>query len=252
MGNKTLQELVETYCKSPADGLRNSIITKSMPLIRSIIGKINRPDKPLTQREDLESAGISGLIQAMDTYDHEKNIQFNTYAYYRIRGNIIDYLRKIDQLPRKQRKNYGQVQEVIDRKSQELGREPSDFEIATEMEMDIEDYYKLLSNVQQRNALSLDTTFDDDSNSFYEVHANPESETPDRNLERKELAEGLKRKIGELEERDRLILTLYYYEDMTMSEIALLLKLSEARISQIVGKLLIQLKHDLIKEEIVS
>lgn len=252
MGNKTLQELVESYCKSPADGLRNSIITKSMPLIRSIIGKINRPDKPLTQREDLESAGISGLIQAMDTYDHEKNIQFNTYAYYRIRGNIIDYLRKIDQLPRKQRKNYGQVQEIIDRKSQELGREPSDFEIATEMEMDIEDYYKLLSNVQQRNALSLDTTFDDDSNSFYEVHANPESETPDRNLERKELAEGLKRKIGELEERDRLILTLYYYEDMTMSEIALLLKLSEARISQIVGKLLIQLKHDLIKEEIVS
>jgi RNA polymerase sigma factor FliA len=252
MGNKSLQELVESYCINPIDGLRNAIISKSMPLIRSIIGKINRPDKPLTQREDLESAAISGLMQAMESYDSSKNIQFNTFAYYRIRGSIIDYLRKIDQLPRKQRKNYGQVQEIIDRKSQEFGREPTDSEIAAELGVELEDYYQLLSNVQQRNALSLDSTFDGDNSSFYEVHANPESETPDRNLERKELAEGLKRKIGQLDERDRLILTLYYYEDMTMSEIALLLQLSEARISQIVGKLLIQLKQDLVKEEIVQ
>jgi RNA polymerase sigma factor FliA len=250
MGNKTLQELVESYCKNPADGLRNSIITKSMPLIRSILGKINRPDQPLAQREDLESAGISGLIQAMDTYDCEKNIQFNTYAYYRIRGSIIDYLRKIDKLPRKQRKNYGLVQEASDRLAQQLGREPSDEEIADELDMPIEEYYQLLSNVQQRNALSLDNSMDDDSGSFYEVHADPDCETPDSDLERKELAENLQHRIGKLKERDRLILTLYYYEDMTMSEIALLLDLSEARISQIVGKLLIQLKHDLVKVEI--
>ncbi len=252
MGNSTLQELVESYCKDPADGLRNSIITKSMPLIRSILGKINRPDQPLAQIEDLESAGISGLIQAMDTYDCGKNIQFNTYAYYRIRGSIIDYLRKIDQLPRKQRKNYGLVQEASDRLSQKLGREPLDEEIAEELDMPIDDYHQLLANVQQRNALSLDNSKDENSGSFYDVHADPDSETPDNDLERKELAENLKRRIGKLKERDRLILTLYYYEDMTMSEIALLLDLSEARISQIVGKLLIQLKHDLVKVEVYN
>lgn len=251
MSNKSLQQLVESFCKSPANGLRNSIISKSMPLIRSIIGKINHPDQPLTQREDLESAGISGLIQAMDSYDCDKNIQFNTFAYYRIRGSIIDYLRKIDQLPRKQRKSYGQVQEVIDRKSQELGREPNDVEIADELDMTLQDFYQLLSNVQQRNALSLDSKFDENSGSFYDIHADPETETPDGNLELKEVAEGLQKKIGELSERNRLILTLYYYEDMTMSEIALLLELSEARISQIVGKLLLQLKYELTKEEIV-
>lgn len=252
MGNKSLQELMELYCKNPVDGLRNSIITKSMPLIRSIIGKISRPDQPLAQREDLESAGICGLLQAMDSYDSDRNIQFNTFAYYRIRGSIVDYLRSIDQLPRKQRKNYGQIQAVIDEKSQILGREPSDQEIADELGMDIGDYHQLLSNVQQRNVLSLDSpAYDADSGSFYDIHEDPNSETPDVDLEKKERTDALKKKIGQLKERDRLILMLYYYEDMTMSEIALLLELTEARISQIVGKLLLQLKHDLGKEEIV-
>ena len=114
MGNKTLQELIELYASNPVDALRNSIISKSMPLIRSIIGKIGRPDQPLSQREDLESAAITGLLQAMESYDCSRNIQFNTFAYYRIRGSIVDYLRSIDQLPRKQRKNYGEVQKAVE------------------------------------------------------------------------------------------------------------------------------------------
>jgi RNA polymerase sigma factor for flagellar operon FliA len=253
MGNKTLQELAELYCENPTDSLRNAIISKSMPLIRSIIGKINIPDQPLTQQEDLESAGISGLIQAMDSYDSKRNIQFNTYVYYRIRGNIIDYLRKIDKLPRKQRKNYGEVKNIIQRKSQELGRMPTDDEIAEELDMDLESYHQLLSNVQKRNALSLDSKlYDDKTNSFYEVHENPNVDSPDKNLEKKEKAAILKKYIGRLKDRDRLILTLYYYEDMTMSEVALLMDLSEARISQIIGKLLIRLKEQLKDHELVN
>ncbi len=253
MGDKTLQELAELYCKNPSDGLRNGIISKSMPLIRSIIGKINIPDQPLTQQEDIESAGISGLIQAMDSYDADRNIKFNTFVYYRIRGNIIDYLRKIDQLPRQKRKDYGTVKKAIQELSQQLGRKPSDEEVARELDMDLEDYRQLLSNVQTRNALSLDSSFNnDDSNSFYEIHENTEVEMPDQNLVDKERTQILKEKIGELNDRDRLILTLYYYEDMTMQEVALLLELSEARISQIIGKLLIRLKEDLIKEKVTA
>lgn len=252
MGNKSLQELIELYCKDPAPGLRNSIISKSMPLIRSIIGKISRPDQPLTQLEDLESAGIYGLLQAMDSYDCDRNIQFNTFAYYRIRGNIVDYLRSIDQLPRKQRKSYGEVQRVIDQKSQILGREPSDEEVAEELNMDLEDYHKLLSNVQQRSVLSLDSpAYEDDSYSLYDLQEDPDSETPDQDLVKTERTQALQKKIGTLKERERLILMLYYYEDMTMSEIALLLELTEARISQIVGKILIKLKAELNEEQIM-
>lgn len=250
MGNKSLQELVELYCKNPVPGLRNSIISKSMPLIRSIIGKISRPDQPLTQREDLESAGIYGLLQAMDSYDCERNIQFNTFAYYRIRGNVVDYLRSIDQMPRKQRKTYGEVQNIIEQKSQILGREPSDEEVAEELNMELSEYQQLLSDVQQRHVLSLDSPAyedNDSSASNYELLEDTEHETPDQELEKKEKIQSLQKKIGELKERERLILMLYFYEDMTMSEIALLLELTEARISQIVGKLLLKLRHDFSK-----
>ncbi len=252
MGNKTLQELMELYATNPIDAIRNAVISKSMPLIRSIIGKISRPDQPLSQREDLESAAITGLLQAMKSYDCTRNIQFNTFAYYRIRGAIVDYLRSIDQLPRKQRKNYGEVQKAIEQLSQVLGREPSSQEVAQELNMDIKDYHKLLSNVQQRNVLSLDSpAYDAQSSSYYDTQVDPNSEIPDNNLEKKERTAAIMKKIGELKERDRLVLMLYYYEDMTMSEIALLLELTEARISQIVGKLLLQLRQELTKEEVV-
>lgn len=246
MADKSLQDLAELYCENPTNGLRNAIISKVMPLIRSIIGKINIPEQPLTQQEDIESAGISGLLQAMDSYDHKRNIKFNTFVYYRIRGNIIDYLRKIDQLPRKKRKNYGQVKQVSHKLSQKLGREPTDNEVARELDMDIKDYRQLLANVQTRNALSLDTAFNDgESNSFYAFHENHNVDSPDQNLVKQEQVDILKKKIGQLNERNRLILTLYFYEDMTMNEVALLLELSEARISQLIGKILLQLKQEL-------
>jgi RNA polymerase sigma factor for flagellar operon FliA len=251
MSEKSLQDLAELYCENKSDGLRNAIISKSMPLIRSIIGKINIPDQPLTQQEDIESAGISGLIQAMDSYHSDRNIKFNTFVYYRIRGNIIDYLRKIDRLPRQKRKDYGMVKKAIQELSQELGRTPSDEEVARELDMDLENYRSLLSNVQTRNALSLDSSFNnDDSNSFYEIHENEKAEMPDQTLVDKERAETLKKKIGELDERNRLILTLYYFEDMNMQEIGRLLELSEARISQIIGQLLIRLKENMAKDTI--
>lgn len=249
MGDKSLQELVDTYCEEPVDGLRNAIISKSMPLVRSIIGKIKRPDHPLTNREDLESAGISGLLQALDSYDSDKNIQFNTFAYYRIRGSVIDYLRKVDQIPRVQRSNYGRAMEVSDQLAQELGRTPEDEEVANKMEMSLEEYQTLLSNVQQRNALSLDSRFENDSGSLYDTVSDPESEQPDENLNKNALVRKLQERIGELNDRDRLILTLYYFEDMTLNEIALLLERSEARISQIIGKLLMKLKNELMVED---
>ena len=248
MGDLSLQELVDSYCQEPTEGLRNAIISKSMPLLRSIIGKIRKPDHPLTQDEDLESAAITGLIQALDSYDCSKKIQFNTYAYYRIRGNVIDYLRKVDQLPRIQRTNYGRAQDIIDQMSQKLGRVPEDEEVAAELDISLEDYRMMLSSVQQRNALSLDSRFDSEDGSMYDTMPDPDSEQPDSGMLQDAMIIKLRDKIGKLPERERLILTLYYFEDMTLSEIAVLLGLSEARISQIVGKLLIELKSDLKPE----
>lgn len=251
MENRTLQELIELYCDESNIGIRNAIITKSMPLVRSIIGKINRPDMVLSQYEDVESAALMGLIQALDSYDCSRDIQFNTFAYYRIRGSVIDYLRSIDQLPRKRRKDYGEIQQAMERLGQELGREPTDHEVADRIEVPIEEYYKILHSVQQRHLLSLDSPVgDEESLSGYEKEVDPDSELPDQKIEHDEQKNIILSKINALKDRERMILMLYFYEDMTMGEIAILMDLTEARISQIIGKLLIKLKSELQGEKL--
>lgn len=245
----SLQDLVSEYCDSPSPALRNAIIEKSIPLVKSIVGKINRPDNALASFEDLESAGVMGLLQALDNYNADQQVQFNTFAYYRIRGNIIDYLRKIDEVPRVQRASYGKAQEIMDRLTQQLGREPKDSEVAHAMDITIDEYNKLLMTIQQRSVLSLDYESNDEgSSSLSSMIEDEDSESPDARI----IAEGmqlkLKEHIKQLKERDRLILALYYYEDLTLSEIAVLLGLTEARISQLVGKLLLQLRTALRQE----
>jgi RNA polymerase sigma factor for flagellar operon FliA len=245
----TLQDLVNEYCDSPTPALRNAIIEKSIPLVKSIVGKINRPDNALASFEDLESAGILGLLQALDNYNADQQVQFNTFAYYRIRGNIIDYLRKIDEVPRMQRTTFGKAQEIMNKLTQELGREPEDAEVAKELDITLEDYNKLLMTVQQRSVLSLDyESGDEGSANLGSLIEDEDADQPDARI----IAEGMQLKlkdhIKKLKERDRLILALYYYEDLTLSEIAVLLGLTEARISQLVGKLLLQLRNAMSKE----
>ncbi|MEX0648291.1 MAG: FliA/WhiG family RNA polymerase sigma factor [Balneolaceae bacterium] len=243
----SLQELVDAYCDEPTTGLRNAIITEAIPLVKSIVGKVRRPDTPLSQYEDIESAGIMGLLQALEKYDCTKEIQFNTYAYYRIRGCVIDYLRSIDQLPRNDRVLYGKAGEAINKLQQELGREPDDEEVAEELQIPVGDYLNLQSNVQQRTVLSLDQPVfaENTSQSVADNIQDENAELPDSELEQEDTSVYIKSAIKKLKERERLILALYYYEDLTLKEIAMLLGLTEARISQIVGKLLMQLKGSL-------
>jgi RNA polymerase sigma factor for flagellar operon FliA len=243
----SLQELVNAFVEDPSEGLRNAIISQAMPLVKSIIGKIKRPDNALSQYEDLESVGVMGLLQALDNYDASKNIQFNTFAYYRIRGSVIDYLRSIDEMPRLQRANYGKAQEVISRLQQELGRDPKEEEVAEAMEISVDDYRKILETVQQRAFLSLDhdSYGDEKGDSLVNMIEDKNIDAPDADLDRESVANRIQAAIKNLKERERLILALYYYEDLTLAEIAQLLGLTEARISQIIGKLLLQLKTNL-------
>lgn len=247
---KSLQELVNAFCDEPTQALRDAIITEAIPLVKSIIGKINCPDTPIAQYEDIESAGIIGLLQALDNYDCERGIKFNTFAYYRIRGNIVDFLRSIDQLPRTKRSNFGEARQAITELQQELGREPKDHEVAQKMDMPLDKYRRLLSDVQVRAALSLDQEiFDQDgSQTIISYIEDKNIDQPDASLEREGTSKRLQAAIKALKERERLILSLYYYEDLTLNEIAVLLGLTEARISQIVGKLLLSLRSTLEPE----
>lgn len=238
-----LQELVAAYCEEPTSSLRSAIVSEAMPLVRSIIGKLRKPETPLSQFEDLESAGIMGLIQAIDNYDCEREIMFKTFAYYRIRGNIIDYLRSIDQLPRNDRTLFGRAQESIRKLQQEFGREPEDEEVAENLGINLKEYLTLQSNVQQRLVLSIDGQPNEDASGMQIAEVvDPSSENPEATMDREHMVYEIKKLVGKFKERDRLILALYYFEELNLREIALLVGLTEARVSQIIGKLLLQLR----------
>lgn len=241
-----LQNLVSEYKASPTSSLKSLIVKESIPLIKSIVGKVNSPDSPLCDRDDLINIGATGLLQALDNYTLDKDVKFNTFAYYRIRGSIIDYLRSIDELSRTNRARYGAAQETISFLQQKLGRTPLDHEVAKEMDLSLNDYQKLLSKVQQRVALSLDLNINSESeSSFSERIHDSNFELPDQSIINEEDSQQLKKAVKSLPEREQIILALYYYEECTLKEIAKSLNLSEARISQIIGKMLLTLKASL-------
>ena len=241
-----LQQLVCAYKRKPSSKLKSSILHEALPLIKSIVNKTKHPGTPLCERNDLISIGATGLLQALESYTAEKEVQFNTFAYYRIRGNIIDYLRSIDELSRTNRARFGAAQAAISTLQQRFGRTPLDHEVAFEIDMCVKDYRALLSNVQQRVALSLDYESGENSGSTLSNRLEDQSyDLPDQAMMDIENSEQLKRAVKRLPEREQLILAMYYFEENNLREIAETLSLSEARISQIIGKTLLTLKSEL-------
>ncbi len=243
-----MQSLIKEYKASGDSALKTEIVNEMLPLVKSIAGKISRPSTSLTSHEDLISIGVEGLLEALESYDPSKGIQFNTFAYYRIRGSIIDYLRSIDELPRTKRSAYGKAQQTISRLQQLLGRMPLNREVADEMGIPLAEYEQLLSVVQQRAALSLEAGSEEED--MAPVAYSIEDDTfsaPDAGLITKETSGFLRSAIEALPKREQIILVLYYYEEYTLKEIAEVVNLSEARISQIIGKTLMELKSCLAR-----
>lgn len=239
--DRDLQPLVEDYLDEPTEPNREAVVMAALPLVRSIIGKINVPDHLLAAHEDLESVGIVGLLEALDNYDPEK-ARFATHAYRRIRGNVIDYLRSIDVLSREKRKKMGAVQEAISTLRQMMGEDPSDEDVADYMGLSLEAYHKLLRDAQRRFSLSLSRPVDDEEQTMLDVLPNEDAESGFERFEKASTQKYLQDLIETLPERQQTILGLYYTEDLTLSEIGEVLDLSAARISQLLGKIQLTLQ----------
>jgi len=236
-----LQPLVEAYLDEPSEANREAVVMAALPLVRSIIGKISVPDHLLAAHEDLESVGIVGLLEALDSYDPEK-ARFATHAYRRIRGNVIDHLRSIDVLSRDKRNKMGAVQEALSTLRQMLGEEPSDEDVADYMGLSLDAYHKLLRDAQRRFSLSLSRPLDDEEQTMLDVLPNEDAEAGFERFEKASTQKHLQDLIETLPERQQTILGLYYTEDLTLSEIGDVLDLSTARISQLLGKIQVTLQ----------
>lgn len=212
----------------------DALIVEHLPTVRYVARKIHEGLPQHVDLEELVSAGIVGLIDAAAKFKQDKNAQFKTYAQFRIRGAIMDSLRAMDWSPRELRRKGRSAEEAIRSSTQRLGRVPSEVEVAAEMGLSLQDYQKLLSDLKslEVGSLNAERSAESDEEELAYVAA-PEDEDPLFRCLRAEMKQHLMDAIDSLPERERMVLTLYYYEELSMKEIAELLGVVESRISQI-------------------
>jgi len=245
-----LQHLVEQYLDDPSPENREAVVVASVPLVRSLIGRINVPDHILASHDDLESSGLIGLLQALDTYDPDRGAKFVTHAYRRVQGALIDYLRSIDVLSRGKRKKIAEAQHSAEQLRQMMGREPQNQDVADYMGISLSEYHRLLTEAQRRFSLSLYNPVGGDSNNYtvLDTLVNEDSSRGFDRIEKDSLIDFVEDVVTTLPERQQTILGLYYTENLTLREIGDILDLTEARISQILGKILLTLRGHLTEE----
>lgn len=241
------EDLVKQYLKSKDPKLREQVIVRYIPVVKYVIGRLNLSVRNKTELEDIHSAGIIGLIRALHDYDASRNTSFKTYATWRVRGNILDYLRKIDFVSRGDRAKLRDIEKTISELSLRFGREPSAFEISNELGMDLRECHRLLEVAQLNFMLSLDQTqeLDGEEVRLSDVIADDHTIGPLEELTRKNTLEMVKEAIFNLPERQRLIVLMYYHDEMTLLEIGKVLNLSESRISRLLGKAILSIRNEL-------
>ena len=215
---------------------RNKIIMEFLPKINYIVKNLKQENLPATvTEEDLVNTGVLGLIDAINKYDPEKGVKLSTYAEIRIRGQIIDSLRKLDWIPRNIRQKARHIENAIYEVEQKLGREASPEEIAEYLGISVDEYIKYAEKIANSGLVSIDTTVGTDEESSTKLWQilSINDDTPDKYVEEEELKKILSDIISKLSERERLVITLYYYEELSMKEIGEILGLTESRISQI-------------------
>ena len=213
---------------------RDRLLTEHLPSVRYLAHRIHERLPQHVELEDLVSAGIVGLIDAFNKFDHTKNVQFKSYAQFRIRGAILDSLRVLDWGPRELRRKGRAVQDAMHALTRILHRSPTEQEIANEMHMDLTEYQILMGDLKglEIGSLNLEHTEDSAEEELAYVAGSPE-ESPLLLCLKGEARQRLVDAIEELPEKERMVLTLYYYEELTMKEIGLTLGVVESRVSQI-------------------
>jgi len=219
------------------------VLLEHLPIVRFLARRIHERLPQHVDIEDLVSAGVVGLMDAFAKFDPEKKVQFRSYAQFRIRGAILDSLRTLDWSPRELRRKGRAVEEAIRMLTARMGRAPGEAEIAAEMGIGLEDYQQLLGDLKglEIGTLHLERNENSGEEELAYVPGRPEEDPLFRCL-RGELEERLAAAIADLPDRERLVMTLYYYEEMTMREIGLALGVVESRVSQMHASAVVHLR----------
>jgi RNA polymerase sigma factor for flagellar operon FliA len=228
---------------------REQVILQYLPQVKYIALKIARQVPQSVQLEDLVSAGVVGLLDAYEKFDESRGVQFKTYAEVRIRGEILDSLRNLDWAPRSLRRKAREVEKAYSELEQELHRTPEEEEVAAKLDMEVSDFHTLLDRL---NGLSIgyfkedpESQSGEDPEKSLQYLSSPGEDSPFESFQQTEMSEILAEIIGHLPEREQLLLSLYYKEELTMKEIGLVLGVNESRVSQIHTRIVIRMRSKL-------
>ncbi len=235
--------LWQEYEKNQDPSIREQLIMEYVPLVKVVAGRVNMYLGYAVEYEDLVSYGIFGLIDAIDKFNYMKGNKFETYASLRIRGSILDQIRKLDWIPRSVRQKQKQIESAIASIQAGTGKQATDEEIAKALEIDLDEYYNWQGQVTSLSSLD---EYLDMGNDYHGTESkNGVSSEPEAAFEKKELKEKLAQAFESLKENEKKVISLYYYEELTIKEISSILELSESRISQIHTKALMHMKQTL-------
>lgn len=223
---------------------RDEQIMKYAPLVKNIVGRIALRLPDYIDKENLIDVGIIGLMSALERFDESKNVRFETYARFRIRGAVLDELRSRDNVSRSTRDKSAKLENAFAALQTELGRQPTEEEVSEYLNISLAKYYKLLDETKTICVLSTE----DLPPGYFEKHAQldvlekVDMSNPFSFVVRNELKETLKNAIDSLPEKERLVLSLYYYEELTLKEIGMTLDLTESRVCQIHSQAILRLR----------
>ena len=246
---KTEEELWLQYRKTKDPSIREAFIKQYAPLVKYVAGKVAVGMPNNVEFDDLVGYGVFGLIDAIDKYDPEKNVKFKTYAVTRIRGAIFDELRLIDFVPRSVRQKTREIETTISSLEAQLGRTASDQEIAGAMGIDEAEYMKVIQKISGTSIISLNDLWysgdDNDKVSIGDSIESPSSLNPDVMVVNEEIRRVIVEAINDLPDKEKKILVLYYYEDLTLKDIGRVLQVTESRVSQLHTKAVLHLRSKL-------
>ncbi len=246
------EELWEKYLDAREEEYRQELIIQYLPLVKQIARRMSLGLPGHIDIDDMISWGILGLLDALDKYRPEKGCQFKSYASLRIKGAILDELRRLSWLPRSLIHNIKKVEEAYRQVENRMGREATPEEVAEEMGVSSTFVDKVLAQTNHVSVLSLESLLfsGDDEQGRALIDTLPTSEAgPEKTLEKKEHMKVLKQGLEKLPEKEKLVLSLYYYEELTMKEIGSVLDLSESRVSQIHSRAIMRLRKYLEKND---
>jgi RNA polymerase sigma factor for flagellar operon FliA len=240
--------------KATADpNARERLILNYSPLVKYVAGRVSVGLPQNIEQADLVSYGIFGLIDAIEKFDLGRDIKFETYAISRIRGAIIDELRAIDWIPRSVRSKAREVERAIGKLENDLRRPPTDGELAEELDVSIDDLQEMLNQINLVSVVALDELLSPGGEkgekvSLVDTLEDTDAPNPEMTFESEETRQILAKSVNILPERERLVITLYYYEGLTLAEIGSVLGVTESRVCQMHTKAVLELRNKMKAE----